>query len=77
MNAGALTLVDHVLPDVPLRQFVVTVPFPLRFPLAFDGKLLTQVVRIFIDTVAANYRKRRAERGITGGQHSAITVIQG
>ena len=31
---------DHVLPDVPLRQFVVTMPFPLRFPLAFDGKLL-------------------------------------
>ena len=51
MNAGALTLVDHVLPQVPLRQFVLTVPFLLRFPLAFDGKLLGQVVRIFIDTV--------------------------
>ena len=33
MNAGALTLVDHVLPEVPIRQFVLTVPFPLRFPL--------------------------------------------
>jgi Transposase zinc-binding domain/Putative transposase len=76
MNAGALTLVDHVLPDVPLRQFVVTVPFPLRFPLAFDGKLLSQVVRIFIDTVAANYRKRLAERGIPGGKHGAVAVIQ-
>jgi hypothetical protein len=30
---------------------VGTVPFPLRFPLAFDGKLLGQVVRIFTDTV--------------------------
>jgi hypothetical protein len=30
MSAGALNLVEHVLPDVPLRQFVVTVPFPLR-----------------------------------------------
>ena len=40
MNEGALNLVDHVLPDVPLRQFVLTMPFPLRFPLAFDGKLL-------------------------------------
>jgi hypothetical protein len=37
---GAANLVDHVLPDVPIRQFVVTMPFPLRFPLAFDGKLL-------------------------------------
>ena len=30
MNEGALNLVDHVLPDVPLRQFVLTMPFPLR-----------------------------------------------
>ena len=76
MNAGALTLVDHVLPDVPLRQFVLTVPFPLRFPLAFDGKLLGQVLRIFIDTVAANYRKRQADRGIPSGKHGAVAVIQ-
>ena len=52
MNEGAFNLVDHVLPNVPLRQFVVTVPFPLGFPLAFDGKLLGQVVRIFTDTIA-------------------------
>ena len=76
MNAGALTLIDHVLPEVPLRQFVVTVPFPLRFPLAFDGKLLSQVVRIFIDTVAANYRKCLAKQGIPGGKHGAVAVIQ-
>jgi hypothetical protein len=40
MSEGAANLVDHVLPDVPIRQFVLTMPFPLRFPLAFDGKLL-------------------------------------
>jgi hypothetical protein len=76
MNAGALTLVDHVLPEMPIRQFVLTVPFPLRFPLAFDGKLLSQVLRIFTDTVAANYRKRLADRGIPSGQYGAVTVIQ-
>jgi hypothetical protein len=76
MNAGALTLVDHVLPEVPIRQFVLTMPFPLRFPLAFDGKLLGQVLRIFTDTVAANYHKRLADRGIPSGQYGAVTVIQ-
>jgi hypothetical protein len=40
MKEGAANLVDHILPDVPIRQFVLTLPFPLRFPLAFDGKLL-------------------------------------
>jgi hypothetical protein len=76
MNAGALTLVDHVLPEVPIRQFVLTMPFPLRFPLAFDGKLLGQVLRIFTDTVASNYHKRLADRGIPSGQYGAVTVIQ-
>jgi len=76
MNEGALNLVDHVLPDVPLRQFVLTMPFPLRFPLAFDGKLLGQVVRIFMDTVAGWYRKRHVERGLPPGETGAVTVIQ-
>jgi hypothetical protein len=76
MNAGALTLVDYVLPEVPIRQFVFTMPFPLRFPLAFDGKLLGQVLRIFTDTVASNYRKRMADRGIPDGECGAVTVIQ-
>ena len=76
MNEGALNLVDHVLPDVPLRQFVLTMPFPLRFPLAFDGKLLGQVVRIFTDTVAGWYRRRHVERGLPTGESGAVTVIQ-
>jgi len=39
-------------------------------------KLLSQVLRIFIDTVAANYRKRLADRGIPGGKHGAVAVLQ-
>lgn len=76
MSAGAATLVDHVLPDVPIRQFVVTMPFPLRFPLAFDGKLLGEVLRIFTDTVATWYRKRHLERGLPDGETGAVTAIQ-
>jgi hypothetical protein len=76
MNQGALNLVEHVLPDVPIRQFVLTMPFPLRFPLAFDGKLLGQVVRIFTDTVATWYRSRHVDRGLPPGESGAVTVIQ-
>jgi hypothetical protein len=71
MSEGALNLVDHVLPDVPIRQFVLTMPFPLRFPLAFDGKLLGQVVRIFTDTVAGWYRRRHVDRGLPAGEIGA------
>jgi hypothetical protein len=52
MSAGAANLVNHVLPDVPIRQFVATMPLLLRFPLAFDGELLGQVLRIFTDTLS-------------------------
>ena len=76
MSAGAANLVDHVLPDVPIRQLVVTMPFPLRFPLAFDGKLLGQVLRIFTDTVAGWYRKRHLARGLPDGETGAVTAIQ-
>jgi hypothetical protein len=76
MSEGALNLVDHVLPDVPLRQFVLTVPFPLRFPIAFDGALLGQVVRIFVDTVATWYRRRHLDRGLPPGETGAVAVIQ-
>jgi hypothetical protein len=64
------------LPEVPIRQFVLTLPFSLRFLLAFDGKLLGQVLRIFIDTVASSYRRRLADRGIPDGECGAVTVIQ-
>jgi hypothetical protein len=36
----AAYLVDHVLPEAPYRQFVLTFPWPLRFPLAFDALFL-------------------------------------
>jgi hypothetical protein len=50
--------------------------FPLRFPLAFDGKLLGQVLRIFTDTVAGWYRKRLVAGGLPAGETVATTVIQ-
>ena len=76
MSADAANLVDHVLPDVPIRQLVLTLPFPLRFPLAFDGKLLGQVLRIFTDTVTSWYRRRHRERGLPDGETGAVTAIQ-
>jgi hypothetical protein len=38
MAQTAARLLDHVLPPVPLRQFVLPVPFELRARLAFDGR---------------------------------------
>ena len=37
MSELAAHLVDRVLPAVPIRQWVFTVPVPVRYQLAFDA----------------------------------------
>ena len=47
----AANLVDRVLPDVPLRQWVLSAPFDLRLPMARDATLLSAVLRIFCSEI--------------------------
>lgn len=47
MCAAAAHLTDHVLPDVPLRQWVLSVPFELRLLLAKIARAMSAVGRIF------------------------------
>jgi hypothetical protein len=51
MAATTLNLLAHVVPRVGLRQFVFTVPHALRARLAYDGRLLGAVSRIFVDSI--------------------------
>jgi hypothetical protein len=76
MAEASANLVDHVLPCVPLRQFVFTVPFELRARLAYDGKLLGAVGCIFVDSVLGFYRRTLRENGAGGGQSGTVTVVQ-
>jgi hypothetical protein len=61
MADTAAHLVDRVFPAVPVRQYVLSLPFALRYRLAFDHKLCSQVLRIFVQTVFSSL-KRRARR---------------
>jgi hypothetical protein len=76
MAQSAANLVDHVLPKVPLRQFVVTFPFELRARLAYDGKLLAAVTRIAIDSVLGFYKRRMRDVDHVVGHGGAVTVMQ-
>ena len=49
-------LCEHVIPDVPVRQWVMTVPPPVRYVLAYNSELLTAVIRIFVYAVFAHLR---------------------
>ena len=76
MSATTANLVDHVMPKVALRQWVLTVPFAWRGRLGFDGALLGAVVRKVADAVLAFYRRRLAEEHGVVGQSGAVLVVQ-
>src|SRR2546425_3025823 len=51
MADAAAHLVDRVLPRVPVRQWVLSLPFKLRYRMAYDAKLLADIFNIFLRAV--------------------------
>ena len=73
----AAHLRDCVMPHVPVRQWVLTVPFGLRFGMAFDPALAGAVLRAFVGVVSRWLRRRAREHGIRGVlKTGGVTVIQ-
>ncbi len=76
MADTAAHLVDRVIPPVPVRQWVLSLPFALRYRVAFDGALLGKVLGIFARAVFRSLRQRARDYGIPRGQCGAVTFIQ-
>jgi len=58
MADTAAHLVDRVFPEVPVRQWVLSVPYALRYRLAYDSSLVRDVLQIFVRTIFASVRRR-------------------
>jgi len=75
MVESAALLVDEVLPARPIRQWVLTVPFPLRFLFATYPELMGKVLGIVTRTISthlarqAGFTRRKAPT-------EAVTLIQ-
>ncbi len=77
MADTAAHLVDCVLPEVPIRQWVLTLPYPLRYRCAYDATLTSHVLRAFLRALFAGLRRRAREQWQTArGQCGAVTFIQ-
>jgi len=76
MTAQAGRLVDNVLPWVHTRQWVLSLPFELRYRIAFDHELTRAVLAVFLRAVFGSLRDRAAKRGHPGGRAGSVTVIQ-
>ena len=72
----AAHLVDRVFPRVPVRQWVLSLPFGLRYVLAHDPKMVTAVYGIFARTVFAFLRQMARDYGVDQTQCGAVTFIQ-
>ena len=77
MSDTAAHLVDRVFPHVPVRQWVLSFPYALRYRLAYDARLVSDVLAIFTKTVFESLLRRAQEFGaVRKAQCGAVTFIQ-
>ena len=75
MAESAALLVDDVLPRVPMRQWVLTVPFPLRFLFAARPAVMGQVLGIVYRALATHLIHQAGHTQATA-RTGAVTLIQ-
>ncbi len=77
MADTAAHLMDRVLPEAPVRQWVLSLPYSLRYLLAYNAGLVSEVLHIFVRAVFASIRRRA---GIPASNRKArcgaVTFVQ-
>ncbi len=76
MTERAARLVTEVLPRMPVRQWVLSLPYRLRYVLAWNHELCRAVLGVFARALLASYRQRAMRRGTADGRTGTLTVIQ-
>ena len=65
-------VVDNIIPRVAIRQYVLSLPFPLRYWMASNKKLCGKVHKILATTVESFYCNKKNKKTRSG----SITFIQ-
>jgi ribosomal protein S27E len=76
MAAASVHLTDRVLPDAPVRQYVLSAPYELRLLLTSRSEVLSAVIRIVMRVLLGWYRKRGRELGLAGAETGAVSFVQ-
>jgi hypothetical protein len=76
MQGTALQLVDKVLPAVPTRQWVLSLPRWARFLLARDPALITRTLELALRAIFTWQRKRARGQGVACSRTGAVTFVQ-
>jgi len=75
MAESAALLVDEVLPEQPMRQWVLSFPFQLRFLFASRPAIMGQVLGI-VYRVIATHLVKKASHTHKSARTGAVTLIQ-
>ncbi len=70
MAQQAAHLVDHVIPDVPIRQWVLTAPISLRAMVSLDRDLQSKMLKTFLQEIFQQTKERYTD------QVAAVSIIQ-
>jgi hypothetical protein len=75
MAETAALLADEVLPDVPLRQWVISFPFPLRYLFAAHPHAMGKVLGIVYRAISTHLI-HKAGFSLKDGATGAVTLVQ-
>ena len=75
MVDSAALLVDEILPRQPMRQWVLSVPFPLRFLIASQPAVMAKALGIVYRAIATQLIRKSGHTKTTA-QTGAVTLIQ-
>jgi hypothetical protein len=81
MNDMAAHLVDRVLPhSVPIRHWVCSMPFSLRYPMGYDKKLCADILSAYVTELMRWYKLRAKRhlglRTVHQAHTGAVTLLQ-
>ena len=69
-------LIDHVLPAVPVRQWVLSFPWPIRFLLSTRPEAVTRVLAIVVRAIESSLIRRAGLTRQGGASGGVVTLIQ-
>ena len=76
MAESAAHLVDEVFPHKPLRQWVLSFPFPLRLLFAKDSQLMGDVLNLVHRAISTCLIKKAGLKKKSGAKTGSVTFIQ-
>ncbi|HJP50535.1 MAG TPA: transposase [Pseudomonadales bacterium] len=69
-------LIDHVIPVVPVRQWVLSFPWPLRLLFARQPNTLSRCLAIIIRAIETDLINRAGLTRASGAQTGIVTLVQ-